>query len=73
MTLARQLKLLKLPEAPQTPGLRPLVPSDYPQVTTPLLSRTLPKKLTLTPNLRTCAGDHDAQQLPLKVQDHPGV
>lgn len=33
MTMARQLKLLKLPEATQTPGLRPLVPADYPQVT----------------------------------------
>ena len=32
MTLARTLKLFKLPEQPQTPGLRPLTPQDVPQV-----------------------------------------
>lgn len=32
MTLARTLKLFKLPEEPQTPGLRPLTPQDVPQV-----------------------------------------
>ncbi|CAL5224452.1 g7141 [Coccomyxa viridis] len=33
MTLARTLKLFKLPEEPQTPGLRPLTKQDVPQVT----------------------------------------
>ncbi len=32
MTLARTLKLFKLPEEPQTPGLRPLTKQDVPQV-----------------------------------------
>ena len=32
MTLARTLKLFKLPEQPQTPGLRLLTSQDVPQV-----------------------------------------
>ena len=36
MTLARTLKLFKLPEEPQTPGLRPLTKQDVPQVLPPL-------------------------------------
>ena len=32
MTLARTLKLFKLPEEPQTPGLRPLTKQDVTQV-----------------------------------------
>ena len=32
MTLARTLKLFKLPDQPQTPGLRPLTSEDVPQV-----------------------------------------
>lgn len=32
MTLARTLKLYKLPEQTQTPGLRPLKADDAPQV-----------------------------------------
>lgn len=33
MTMARTLKLFKLPETTQTPGLRPLTKADIPQVT----------------------------------------
>ncbi|CAK0785601.1 glycylpeptide N-tetradecanoyltransferase [Coccomyxa viridis] len=40
MTLARTLKLYKLPDQPQTPGLRPLTAQDVPQVTQ-LLSQYL--------------------------------
>ena len=32
MTMARTLKLYKLPEQTQTPGLRPLTKADIPQV-----------------------------------------
>lgn len=32
MTMARTLKLYKLPEEPQTPGLRQMQPADVPQV-----------------------------------------
>lgn len=32
MTMARTLKLFKLPETTQTPGLRPLTKADIPQV-----------------------------------------
>ena len=32
MTMARTLKLYKLPDAPVTPGLRPMTAADVPQV-----------------------------------------
>jgi glycylpeptide N-tetradecanoyltransferase len=33
MTMARTIKLYKLPDLPVTPGIRPLEPKDVPQVT----------------------------------------
>lgn len=63
MTLARTIKLYKLPDTPATPGLRPMRDDDVPQVTA-LLADYL-RRYTLAPVME----EADVRHWLLPVQD----
>lgn len=49
MTMARTIKLYKLPDKPETPGLRPMEEKDVPQVPCLLAARFFRSRLHLLP------------------------
>ncbi|KAK9815189.1 hypothetical protein WJX73_010437 [Symbiochloris irregularis] len=68
MTMARTLKLYKLPEATVTPGLRPLTKADVPQVAA-LMSRYL-SKFQLAPRFTEAEVEHYLMPVTDVIDSH---
>lgn len=71
MTLARTIKLLRLPASPSTPRLRPMEPRDVPG-TTALLNAHLAARFSLTQQFSEQEVAHwcDCPRVPLKLKAH---